>query len=251
MARADDAKTTPTPKDTAGSTDRPARALASAHGESCGPALGVVARLEAIQAAAWAAWSAALLVTGATAYFIFTLLKELDPSLPGYAQYQGPHWRLLGGYVAERLFLGADVVGFLAVCLGGGTFALGCWKGRPQPRTWTAASRAVLILAMIGLTTYRFAMLQPQMQQAVTAYRVAAIQGQTEAAQTHQRAYDALHRKASNALVASLGLSLGALVLTLATTGRVLAGGLDAASATAQARTPSLPEPALVARRRR
>lgn len=181
-------------------------------------------RLEAIQVAAWATWAGALLVTGATAYFVFTLLKRLDPTLPQYAAYDGEHWRLLGGYVAERLFIGGDVVGFLAICVGGGAFALACWKGHPHPRTWTAAFRALLVMAMVGLMTYRFAVLDPAMQADLAAYRQAAARGDTQAALGLQAEYDVHHKTASNVIVGSLLLSLAALGFTLATTRRVMSG---------------------------
>lgn len=181
-------------------------------------------RLEAIQVAAWATWAGALLVTGATAYFVFTLLKRLDPTLPEYAAYGGEHWRLLGGYVAERLFIGGDVVGFLAICVGGGAFALACWKGHPHPRTWVAAFRALLIMAMVGVMTYRFAVLDPAMQADLAAYRQAAALGDTETALSLQGEYDVHHKTASNVIVGSLLLSLAALGFTLATTRRVMTG---------------------------
>lgn len=181
-------------------------------------------RLEAIQVAAWATWSGALLVTGLTAYFVFTLLKRLDPTLPDFSAYAGEHWRLLGGYVAERLFIGADVVGFLAICIGGGAFALACWRGHPHPRSWTAAIRALLVMAMVGIMTYRFAALDPAMQSDLAAYRQAAALGDTQNAIELQQAYDVHHQTASNVMVASLLLSLGALGFTLATTRRVMTG---------------------------
>lgn len=205
-------------------------------------------RLEAIQVAAWATWSGALLVTGATAYFVFTLLKRLDPTLPEFSAYGGEHWRLLGGYVAERLFIGADVVGFLAICIGGGAFALATWKGRPHPRSWTAAIRALLVIAMVGVMTYRFAVLDPAMQVDLAAYRQAAALGDTENALELQRAYDGHHKTASNVMVASLLLSLGALGFTLATTRRVMTGG--AGDRTAKARPSGLQEPELARGRR-
>ena len=191
-------------------------------------------RLEAIQVAAWATWSGALVVTGATAYFVFTLLKRLDPRLPGFELYEGDHWRLLGGYVAERLFIGGDAIGFLAICIGGGAFALACWKGHPHARTWTAAIRALLVIAMIGVMTYRFAVLDPAMQQDLDRYRLAAANGDTETALTFQREYDVHHQTASNVMVVSLLLSLGALGFTLASTRRVMRGE-------AQDRTPTKP----------
>ena len=206
-------------------------------------------RLEAIQIAAWATWSGALIVTGATAYFVFTLLKRLDPSLPEYAAYEGEHWRMLGGYVAERLFLGADVVGFLAICVGGGAFALACWRGFPHPRTWTAAIRALLVMAMVGVMTYRFAVLDPAMQADLAAYRQAARLGDTQAALAAQREYDVHHATASNVIAGSLALSLAALGFTLVTTRRVMSGAAnDSTSAKPNAgpgTEPRLQEPAL------
>ena len=198
-------------------------------------------RLEAIQVAAWATWSGALLVTGATAYFVFTLLRRLDPALPEYAAYGGEHWRLLGGYVAERLFLGGDVVGFLSICVGGAAFALACWKGHPHPRTWTAALRALLIMAMVGVMTYRFAVLDPAMQADLAEYRRAAILGDTATALVAQQAYDVHHTTASRVMTGSLVLSLAALGFTLATTRRVMSG--KAVDTTAQ--PGRLQEPAL------
>ncbi len=200
-------------------------------------------RLEAIQVAAWATWSGALLVTGLTAYFVFTLLKRLDPTLPEFAAYAGEHWRLLGGYVAERLFIGADAVGFLAICIGGAAFALACWRGYPHPRSWTAAIRALLVMAMVGIMTYRFAVLDPAMQLDLSAYRQAAALGDTENAIALQQAYDVHHKTASNVMVASLLLSLGALGFTLATTRRVMTGG--AGDRTPAPRPSGLQEPAL------
>ena len=200
-------------------------------------------RLEAIQVAAWATWSGALLVTGLTAYFVFTLLKGLDPSLPEFAAYDGEHWRLLGGYVAERLFIGADVVGFLAICLGGGAFALACWKGHPHPRSWIAALRALLLVAMMGIMTFRFAALDPAMQVDLAAYRQAAALGDTENALAMQAEYDTHHKTASNVMVASLLISLGALGFTLATTRRVMTGG--AVDSTKPVSKGNLQEPAL------
>lgn len=200
-------------------------------------------RLEAIQVAAWATWSGALLVTGLTAYFVFTLLKGLDPSLPEFAAYDGEHWRLLGGYVAERLFIGADVVGFLAICLGGGAFALACWKGHPHPRSWIAALRALLLVAMMGIMTFRFAALDPAMQVDLAAYRQAAALGDTENALAMQAEYDTHHKTASNVMVASLLVSLGALGFTLATTRRVMTGG--AVDSTKPVSKGTLQEPAL------
>jgi len=200
-------------------------------------------RLEAIQLAAWATWSGALLVTGLTAYFVFTLLKGLDPSLPEFAAYDGEHWRLLGGYVAERLFIGADVIGFLAICLGGGAFAWACWRGYPHARSWIAAIRALLILAMMGIMTYRFASLDPAMQMDLAAYRQAASLGDTENALAAQAEYDQHHNTASNVMVASMFVSLGALGFTLATTRRVMTGG--AADSTEPANASTLQEPAL------
>lgn len=181
-------------------------------------------RLEAVQVAAWATWSGALLVTGLTAYFVFTLLKGLDPALPEFSAYEGEHWRLLGGYVAERLFIGADVVGFLAICIGGGAFALASWKGHPHPRSWTAAIRALLVMAMVAIMTYRFAVLDPAMQIDLAAYRQAAALGDTANALAMQTEYDAHHKTASNVMVASLLVSLSALGFTLATTRRVMTG---------------------------
>lgn len=200
-------------------------------------------RLEAIQVAAWATWSGALLVTGLTAYFVFTLLKGLDPSLPEFAAYSGEHWKLLGGYVAERLFIGADVVGFLAICLGGGAFALACWKGYPHPRSWIAAIRALLIMAMMGIMTFRFASLDPAMQLDLAAYRQAAALGDTENALAMQAEYDKHHKTASNVMAASLLVSLGALGFTLATTRRVMTGG--AIDNIKHVSTGTLQEPAL------
>lgn len=206
-------------------------------------------RLEAIQVAAWATWAGALLVTGTTAYFVFTLLKQRNPSLPEYEAYAGEHWRLLGGYVAERLFLGADIVGFLAICVGGSAFALACWKGSPHPRTWTAAVRALLITAMLGIMVFRFASLDPAMQTDLAAYRQAAVQGETENAKALQAKYDKHHKTASNVMVASLAVSLGALAFTLATTRLVMTGG--AVDRTRPVGTHTLQEPALARGARR
>ncbi|MEO1008316.1 MAG: hypothetical protein AAFX79_07095 [Planctomycetota bacterium] len=207
-------------------------------------------RLEAIQVAAWAAWSGALLVTGATAYFVFTLLKQLDPQLPAYAAYEGEHWKLLGGFVAERLFVGADVVGFLAIVVGGLAFAVACWRGNPPARSWVAALRALAILAMVGLMTFRFAYLDPAMQADLDAYRAAAAAGETEAALQIQARYDGRHSTASTVMVASLVTAIAAFGFTLATSRRVLSGEVREREAAPAASPSGLQEPALLKGRR-
>lgn len=200
-------------------------------------------RLEAIQVAAWATWAGAILITGFTAYFIFPLLKVRDPKLPEFSAYEGEHWRLLGGYVAERLFFGVDVVGFLAICIGGGAFVLSCWKGHPHPRSWIAAIRALLLMVMISITMYRFVSLDPAMKEDLTDYRDAARIGDTDRALAAHAKYDAHHKTASGVMAASLLTTLGAMVFTLATTRRVMTGG--AVDNTKPVSTRTLQEPAL------
>jgi len=215
--------------------------------------MGKRGRLEAVQVAAWSAWSAALLSTGATAYFIFTLLKRLDVRLPAFEAYGGEHWRLAGGYVAERLFLAADTIGLLAVAVGGGAFALGCWRGRPAVGSWVAAVRALLVLGMVGVMTYRFAALEPAMASELASYRQAAREGDTQAALASREAYDRQHATASTAFGVTFVLTSLAAAVTLATLGggaaateRVPAGGASrGGSGAGRSRRGVLQEPAL------
>jgi len=168
---------------------------------------------ETIHAVALGTWFGCLVATAASAAIIFPTIKDLDPTLASHASYDGPHWLIVAGTPANRIFLFADAVQF--VCCFGAMLtlivvliALGSgW------RRWDVGLRTVLLSIAVTLLAYRLLLQAPAMGAHLRAYWEAAAAGDNATAATERAAFDAMHHAASNVLVATALAVLGALVL--------------------------------------
>ena len=61
-------------------------------------------RVEAIHICALSVWVATLVVGAVCAILGFRTMRLAEPALPGFASYDGEHWRLLAGMMADRVF---------------------------------------------------------------------------------------------------------------------------------------------------
>src|SRR5689334_8572235 len=59
--------------------------------------------VESVHIAVLGVWAGALVLAGAAAAIVFPVMKSLDPKLPGFSKYDGPHWMLAGGQVGQRV----------------------------------------------------------------------------------------------------------------------------------------------------
>ncbi|MDQ7014544.1 MAG: hypothetical protein Q9O74_11700 [Planctomycetota bacterium] len=140
-------------------------------------------------------------MTGVVAAVVFPTTRDLDPTLPDYAAYSGPHWSLAAGILAERVFQ----VGFLVigVALAGALIsvvllAIGRRGGGGFP-----AVRVGLTLLTLGIFFAHVGWLQPRMDDAAGAYRAAALVGDNDAAGEAKARFDSMHPTASRLIGAT------------------------------------------------
>jgi hypothetical protein len=172
-----------------------------------------LAILKVVHAAMLGLWLGALVMAGAAAAIIFPMVRDLDPSLPHYADYAGDHWRILAGQVANRLFRIGDWVQLVCALSAAATLAWACGIApRPSQRAIMARWCGACVLAM--LLVFTFAVLRPRMSANAEAYWDAARRGDDRAAQAYQSAFNADHPVASR----TLALSAAALIAQIAVT---------------------------------
>lgn len=159
-------------------------------------------------------WTGALVGAGITAARTFPTIKALDPSLPAYAGYEGPHWMLSAGRVASEVFLVTDVVQFVCACLATVGFGLAVVFGEylnPKDRSWLLFARALFMGLAFLSVSYHLLLLMPAMQHDLRQYWDAALAGDTETAERFRQAFGDRHTGASR----SMGLTALATLITL------------------------------------
>ena len=148
-----------------------------------------------------------LAMTAVVAAVTFPRMKSLDPTLVGYASYDGAHWSLAAGWIAEGVFdigflvAGVALAGCIAAVLGL-TFVRG--------RTGMPIVRLGLTLVVAALFCTHVGWLQRRMDVAATEYRDAAARGENPAAAEAKARFDAMHPTASRLISAA---TLAGLVL--------------------------------------
>ena len=145
-------------------------------------------------------WLGAVVMAGGVAAIVFPTARELDPTLPAYAAYDGSHADLAAGFLQNRVFALADGVQFLGAVLAlATTILLVGFMDLPLRRISSAVRLCGLGLAL-GLLSFYLLMLMPRMQENVRTYWAAAAAGQLDAAASSKAAFDADHPTASNTL---------------------------------------------------
>lgn len=152
---------------------------------------------ETIHNASLGVWLGALAMTGAVAAVVFPTMKSLDPSLPAYGAYDGPHWSLAAGAVMARVFTIADIVALVAASLALLSFALRAAGGFSSGRL-VLALRTVSLLTAIGLLSWWLFMLAPEMDGHLKQHWIAAEAGRNEVAEAHRAAFAEAHPVASS-----------------------------------------------------
>jgi hypothetical protein len=168
--------------------------------------------VESVHTVALALWLGALVMTAVSAATLFPTMHRLEPELPAYAGYTGPHWLIAGGHIVQKMFWACDVVQFAGMLIAGVTFAAAImWFGLSTRRVSTFV-RVVLLLALVGVLSYRLGFLEPEMTQNLRAYWSAAAAGDNATAARFKKAFDAGHPIQSRMLGLTAGLVLAALI---------------------------------------
>ena len=167
---------------------------------------------ESVHMAALGLWLGSLISTAASAAMLFPTIHRLEPSLPGYAGYTGPHWLIAGGHIVSRMFLALDVAQFASLLVAGVMLVASLlWFGLSVRRTSTFV-RVALLLALVGVMSYRLGFLEPELAQTLKSYWAAAAAADNEAALRLKETYVKSHPVQSRMLVITAALVLASLV---------------------------------------
>jgi|GEM_PF-569788 len=181
-------------------------------------------------------WLGTVVMSSAAAAVIFPTLKRLDAHLPAYEAYDGPHWLLAAGMVAERVFLIGDLVQFPCAIVAVVTLAVLIGVFRAGGPRVSLALRVLGLTVAVAALAAQLLIVSQAMNRSITAYRAAALAGDTEAALRHQAAFNDLHPIASN-LMATVMVS----VLVALAAGAWGAGGTGDAGTATGSNTPASP----------
>lgn len=197
--------------------------------------------LETVHLTAVGLWLGSLAMAGAAAAIIFPTVRDLDPTLPAYASFSGPHWKLAAGHVASRIFLVADAVSLGCLIVSGLTLGVVVASKEPWRRPIATGVRLLALFGALGLLTYSFFFLGPRMNTNMRSYWDAAQAGDNNSALKFQSAFDEDHPTASAVMTGSFGC-----VLILMISGAFSSAGQAKPKPGEQAPTPSrLEQPTL------
>lgn len=187
------------------------------------------ALLESTHVAALAIWLGAAGMSGLFAATVFPKMKELDPKLPAYSAYEGDHWSLAAGQLANQVFIRADVAQFLGALAAGITLAILIARRHITPRWKSTWVRGVALGFGMACVAGLIIFVQPAMQASFKAYWAAAEAGNTQAALNARAAADQLHPWAARLIAGGTFCSLIALLAAGWGLGRAAAlGGAEA-----------------------
>lgn len=142
-----------------------------------------------------ALWLGILLTTGTAAAVLFPAMKELNPTLPGFAGYTGEHWLIAAGRPATSLFriyqcasgvlAGLTVISLIVTCSG-------------RPRGWMRSpSMTVYLFLMLALVVVQVMeqTLHSTMRVNLMGYWEMAGRHETAAALNLKDQFGALHKQ--------------------------------------------------------
>lgn len=168
--------------------------------------------IEAVHALALGLWLGCVLMTGVAAALIFPGTKALDPQLPAYAAYDGEHWRIVAGTIANQIFLYSDLIQFACAAVAGTTVLLAALALGSNWKRISFGARPPLVFGALSVFAYGFFILRTEMNEHLTMYWLAAEAGENDAAETARLAFAELHPTASALLGATCVLVAAAVV---------------------------------------
>ena len=151
---------------------------------------------ETVTIVALGLWAGALALVGVAAAIAFPMMKDLDPTLPAYALYDGDHWRIAAGSIMNTLFGVVDDVGFVAIVVSLIGLAM-LMSGERMRRTRLAGIRVVLWVLLAVLSMYIVVFPRADMNELAEQHWTHASAGENDEARAAREAFDELHHTAS------------------------------------------------------
>lgn len=198
--------------------------------------------LEVVHTVTLSLWLGAVVMSGVAAAIVFPTAKSLEARSGLFEKYDGEHWRLVAGQIANRIFLASDTIQL--VCASAGLLTLGLRLADRANRPRLAGVRVLLFSIASAVLGYHLFILAPRMHGNLREFYVRAMAGENDAAEVARQAFGADHPTASKVL----GAMAVSLFVLLCVTVWSLAMGPSAGAVAARARAAGggLEEPALL-----
>lgn len=174
---------------------------------------------ETVHVLALALWLGFVVAAGAYAAVVFPTVKGLGPRLPDFESYTGDHWLIVGGRVAQTVFLIADVVQFFCALAAVATFAAAAWMFGLPKRPMLYVRGLALAVALASVASLLL-IVNPKFVCATNAYWSAAKAGDHAGAAAHQQVARETHPYATalmSMVAGSVAVALGCCAWSLAT----------------------------------
>jgi hypothetical protein len=172
---------------------------------------GPVVRLcEAVHGCFLGLWMGALVMIAFGAPATFITLRGLEPALPQYAPFEGPHYLIAGGHVVRRLFAICDTIQIISVIAVITSFAVIASASTAGRRVLIV--RGVLLSGLVLVLLYWMVLLDPGLSETLDGYWRAAAAGDNPRALHLRDRYEAGHRLESRLFAMTAALVLGMLI---------------------------------------
>jgi len=155
--------------------------------------------LETLHITCLALWLGVIVMTGLFAAILFPMMKQLDPTLPGFASFPHDHWKIAAGHVANRVFTIGTWIQFSLWFICGATWVAIAWDQSVRKLRITR-SGALMFTGLILTITTNLVILP--LNGHLKSYWTAAAKGDTTTALAEQAEFDRLHHLASPAFLA-------------------------------------------------
>ena len=177
--------------------------------------------LETINALALGIWAGMLVFVGIAAALTFPMMKELDPTLPAYALYEGQHWRIAAGSVMNPLFSAVGTIGMVALFIAAAVFALRIVTWKRGIGWFPIVTRTVLFIGLCFVQCVTHFGLWRQMDQLFRMFSQGAQEGDVYFAEDALAKFNLLHPIATPMMSVLLFLIVAYLIVSLLTSFRI------------------------------
>lgn len=165
-------------------------------------------------------WLGAVAMSGVVAAIVFPLMRELEPTLGAYPNYEGDHALLAAGRVASKVFFTVDVIQFVCATIALATIVVLVVCGYSL-NTLARVLRVIVLCMTLALLSYHLLLFMPGIMQMLQGYWDNAAMGNTQVADRFKDEFLAQHSKASNILGAlALMVMVNIVVAGITLTGR-------------------------------
>lgn len=152
-------------------------------------------------------WAGVVAMAGLTAAVSFPKMRELQPVLAPYAAYEGEHWPIAAGTIANSVFFYADSAQLGLAMVAASTLGYLAFHGKLGGRVVGIVRLLALGVALLAFGFQLF-FVRPEMDTDLVLYWEAARNGETQLAQTHRDAFNDRHPTVSRLMGLTAASSL-------------------------------------------